>query len=270
MKVVILFSILFSPLFASSQNKFGIHGSFIIAAIGSDGIMIAADTRGAFYDTRDAKETTLAYYDTIQKIIPANNFVVGNMGNAIIGGKSIYTLINLYLQDSARNVSIDSFVSDFLKFYKENVPLSLYKLALKNCYISIGYNKKTPKICIKWFPYNQDTCMANYGYVLTDERCQFGAYYNSKKNCAQLAELAEKYIYSFAKQYNQQYTIGGPIMIIKVSKDNIVTWLKNKPKSKPYATSKDFINAYFENKLRVHFIKPDYKKRVEFIMNPTD
>src|SRR5438045_8673685 len=56
-----------------------IKGSFVIAAICRDGIIVASDSRGTF---KDSSGRRLAYYDVNQKIFPFGDNLVADTGYA--------------------------------------------------------------------------------------------------------------------------------------------------------------------------------------------
>src|SRR5665811_561000 len=61
-----------------------VHGTFIYSSFFNDGIIICADSRGNFEDEGESK----FFIDSIQKIYPLNNYVVGFSGIARIGEKT--------------------------------------------------------------------------------------------------------------------------------------------------------------------------------------
>src|SRR5215469_12225006 len=63
-----------------------VKGSFVIAAICKDGIIVASDSRGMLKDRTGRR---LAYYDTNQKIFPIGDKLIADTGYASLNDPNI-------------------------------------------------------------------------------------------------------------------------------------------------------------------------------------
>ena len=76
-----------------ATQRLGIHGSFVIAAICRDGIIVASESRGNIFDTRDKDRKPMAYYDVIQKVFPIGNKAIAETNQGLIAGRFFSSIV---------------------------------------------------------------------------------------------------------------------------------------------------------------------------------
>ena len=85
-----------SPVAQTSERNnsasIRIKGSFVIAAICKDGIIVASDSRGTLKDKRGRR---IAYYDNNQKIFPMGNSLIADTGYTSLNDPKISFLSSL-------------------------------------------------------------------------------------------------------------------------------------------------------------------------------
>ncbi len=114
-----------------------------------------------------------------------------------------------------------------------------------------GYGNRKPEICgIKNGHYR---CAVDSGSIQTDSANDFAGYYSPKLTCKEAAKLIEASIYRHAQRDKLTYSIGGPIMILKITPDNKIVWLKNKKSTPNLETKEQLYLAYKQHKLNIHF-----------------
>ncbi len=89
-------SLLLLPLACFAQIKQKGHGTYVIAAVCKNGILIGADTRCSYklYEVNHLiPDEHLAYFDTIQKIFPLKRFVIANEGDVTFDTLMFYHFI---------------------------------------------------------------------------------------------------------------------------------------------------------------------------------
>ena len=266
MKWVFLF--LFCPLYSYSQAKIGIHGSYIIAAIGKDGIILAGDSRANIYNTDDKNQSPIAYFDSVQKIFLLNDDVaLGSMGSGIISNVFFDAIVNKF-RASEPNQQPGKIIGNFLKYCKEIMPLEAYTQITNNELISIGYKNNTPTICAYSKRDGIDTCI-NYGFICGDGLSDFDSMYYSLQNktCFNLALIAEKAIERYAVKYHKQNIIGGKIMALKITPNTAINWILNKPKEMKWIYLSDFVKDYYNGKVLVKLTNGHNKKELDDLFN---
>lgn len=90
-----------------------VKGSFLIAAICKDGIVLASDSRGNIFDRSDRDETPIAYFDANQKIFPVGRHAIADTGQGLI----LNVFFSAIVRSSARATQtfrwIDSYQPSF-------------------------------------------------------------------------------------------------------------------------------------------------------------
>jgi len=63
------------------------HGTYQIAAICKDGIVVGTDTRCSI---DDGNRHIMCYYDSVQKVFPFKNYAISSSGSMLINGKYLF------------------------------------------------------------------------------------------------------------------------------------------------------------------------------------
>ncbi len=123
-------------------------GSYSIAAICRDGIVIAADTRGtSYYQENGIKEKEpLAYYDTIQKVFIIKKYALSVTDNIIVGDKFLSYYINQFSTSLPVDINMQSFIKLFYHFIEKNYP-GRAKEVLRLQIFWCSYENNKPEIC---------------------------------------------------------------------------------------------------------------------------
>lgn len=246
-----------------SQNlepkKLGLHGTLIIAAIGTDGIMIAADSRTVLYSNNPRKN--LAYFDGAEKITTIKYYGVGVAGVAEVGGKSITQLIKKYESSLDTNLDISSILYDFGNYLKHNLSIDQLRDLKNNLFIFGGYANNEAKIEGMYFENDSLKFFSNNHYLISDGDANKYFKYNSKLNCSKLGQIAKKTIHEFALKEGKKETIGGEISILKVNPNNSYSWIKKV--GGKWHTFKDFFNLYFKGRVKIHYLQSNAKQIID-------
>jgi len=88
MKYLLILLILIFSNYSYSQE-----GTVIIATVTNNEIIIAADSRGVYYETDNRNVPPIAYYDSARKIFKLKQFTLGICGAGSIG-KLFYQYYN--------------------------------------------------------------------------------------------------------------------------------------------------------------------------------
>jgi len=246
--------------FNSKPNKILMKGSFFIIAAGSDGVMIATESRGSFFDNTDPRKKILAYYDSIQKsfIIGKNVFVCTGVG--LYGNWYLRAIIDDYKGRIGDTISATKLLESVMSFCKKHMDSSLYKLFQNNTMATVGYENSKINICYYQPSIGKILCTDTLAFIESGVS-NFMSSYSKKSPCKNLAYFAEKSILKYSRDKNLVYQIGGPIRVILLNKDTAV-WIKNKP-SFTWDKFSDFLKSYKKSKDLVHFVSPEAKIKLE-------
>jgi len=174
----------------------------------------------------------------------------------IIGDKLVSYYINQFKLSLPADVNMQSFIRLFYNFVGKNYA-SYGKKFLDLQIIWCGYENRKPEICaIKNGHYE---CIVDSGSIQTDSANDFRDSYSTKLTCKEAAKLMESSIYRYAQNNNLTHEIGGPIMILRITPDNKIEWLKNKKLTPNFDTKEQLYQAYENNKLNIHFTSAENK-----------
>src|SRR5215831_21216898 len=93
-----------------------VKGSFVIAAICKDGIIVASDSRGMLKDRQGRR---LAYYDINQKIYPMRDNLIADTGYASLNDPKISflsALMSRFAKSDSSRVEIDQLPDSYFKY----------------------------------------------------------------------------------------------------------------------------------------------------------
>jgi hypothetical protein len=239
-------------------------GSIAVAAICKNGIIIAADTRGGFWygenGVVDFDKEPIAYYDTVQKIYTIKNFALCSVGPNTFGFK----FINFYFKQYKKSLKTDESISinnfSFFPFMSTNYPHIIPDL-LKVKMFRAGYQNNKPTLCVYQngnFRCGWDTAIVYSANELNLDGKQF-----VNITCEEAVPKIEKIIRDYIKQYKKEYSMGGPIMFLKIAPGNKFEWLKNEPKKENFEDIRVFYNEFKKKKVKVHFTSPENKLKFE-------
>lgn len=238
-----------------SYNLFSqIHckGTYLFAGICKDGIVIAADSRVAFFpDDRLLPSTAFAYFDRVQKLWPLKRIALCTAGPSMFNDR----FMEYYIEQFRKTILNDSTgvyaLQAFLNFIKYNFP-NQYSQFLKLKIITAGYTDGKPGL----YAYHDgkiDYLIGGGAFIESDNTFDFGKYYREKYTCKKMARILVRKIGARAKQLNLTTTVGGPIMILRISPNNTFMWLKNPPSKPQRKVLTDLVDDYKSGKLKIQF-----------------
>jgi len=246
----------------SEGENIGIKGSFMLAAIGSDGIIVVTETRGVIYDIKDKNESPLAYYDGVQKEFIFGNNVFASTGKGAIGKLMFSALIRDFKEKLLSNPPIDIFFNVFKDYYTAYIPDELHSQIESNKMLVAGYYNKKPTIYL--YQNSEVIYIDSQGYIQSD-KSSFSTKYKSNLSCDSLISLATESIVNYSRQNNNWRTIGEEVCIIKITETGLPTWVK-KINFKDWKYTTDLIDDYNNGGLKLNVIKPYRKKDIESLL----
>src|ERR1035437_6538149 len=250
--IVLLLLTTSNKSFSQDYKKISMGGSYMLAAICKDGIVIGADSRGTFlYPNTDS---VLAYWDTIPKVFVVKNCILSVAGLVALGDKFLSYYINEFSATLNGNISPPDCIKKFKEYLNNKFP-QLKKEVIRLRLFAGGYYKGVPIISNEL-----EQTAKNFGVGTPDDLTNFG---NKKKYnnffCAthssnEVATLMAKEIKEYPIKQHQTYKIGGPIVVAKVYSNNKITWHQNRPSAKRWIDTFELIRAYCTGKITIHFL----------------
>jgi 20S proteasome alpha/beta subunit len=247
----------------TKKSYIGVKGSFMIAAIGKDGIIVATETRGNIFDLRDEKETPIGYYDGVQKEFIIGSTVLANTGKGAIGNVFFSAVINEFKAKLIVYPPVDAFFNVFKEFYNSCMPKKFQDQIESNLMLVAGFKEGKPMIC--YFQNSAVGCIESEGYVESDTTI-FADKYTKNLSCDLLAELAKDAIKKYSERKENWKTIGGDVCIIKITKAEGPSWLK-KIDFRKWVYTTDLIKDYNAGKVNINLIVPFKKEDLEKVFN---
>ena len=234
-------------------SKFKISGSFVITAIGADGIIMASEARANIFDRRDSSQTPVGYFDSIQKVFPKNNIAIAETGQGVIANVFFSALINDFYNKLA-SYQADNLLQNLIHYANQFLPKEIHSEFYNQKLFSAGFIGTKPQI--SYFNNQQSPSFGSIseGFIQSDKTI-FGDSYSSKMSCQELSQLAEESIKVYASHFERWKTIGGPISVLKITPAGC-TWLLNKPLEQKWTYVDEFISDYKSNKFRINLIDP--------------
>lgn len=244
-----------------TQNNipFTLHGTIIIAAIGSDGIVIATDSRMVL---KDSKGTLIAYIDGVKKLYQLKKFVFALAGNPMINGNHFFNTLKHLDTTNVFYNSPREFIDLFLNYYREISSQALQQALQNSIYVSGYYNGFKVNNEFQTENIRADSFyMSNYrSYIDSNKLWNFKPNLTTKE----LIPMVEKVINKIIK-LNEIKDIGGPITILAIDKNNNVTSVKDTNKY-TLLTDCDIVELYYTNKNKIHLFKKEYKDEFDSMM----
>lgn len=249
-----------------SQKNIGIKGSFFIAAIAKDGIMLATESRGNFYDIRTQEQTPLAYFDGVQKTYIIGNSVMATTGSGILGDYFLCTIVDEFNKTIKTEIPTSQIIIKFLKYCEDNFIQAKYLTISRNIFIAVGYEGNKPIMSTYNGIYNEYSLFKE-GAVGSD-KSTFSAKYSKTKDAETLGNFAANAIYQYAKDHNKVNTIGGDVRVVKVTPKGII-WIKNKPNCKWFDIA-SFVRDYKKGMEKIYFTSINNKNIFMELMKDYD
>ncbi len=267
MKQIVVSALLFLKLahFSLAQTQ---TGSFCIIAVCKDGIVLGCDSRGAFVkDARigHAKDSgnVLAFHDNVQKIKVLNNFLIGATGTNIARGRYIFSYLDEFRQSGDTSKNVLTGIRSLYTFLQQRYPFLVPVFTQEMSVMLGGYNGETPVAARinrdgtlstatgkGWFSSGGPKTMKYFNYTVN-------------ASCEAIAKMIKKEIEMYPLNEKQdKYLVGGPTMVVKISKGNKITWLYNRPTKQNPNTMQQFYEQYKKGEIKMMF--PDQKNKKPF------
>lgn len=245
-----------------------LKGSFVIAAICRDGIVLASDSRANIFDKTDKEQKPIAYYDGMQKIYPLGSVAMAETGQGLILNVFFSAIIDQFSQAMGRNCRADQLLPMFIGYCEQRFPLVAAQEIKKQKLFSVGYINHHPTICYfnAYQPAGPFGRIQDSGLIESDRtllaKCVDQLSCLSAKKVAALSKRA---IESYARRGERWKTIGGPIDVLLVSRSGC-QWLEKNSSTRNWEYIQDLIRDYRDGKLELNLIPPATRKQLDDLL----
>ena len=215
----LVFAMLLMPLSGSTvQEKssktapFRVKGSFVIAAICRDGIIIASDSRGMLKDHQGRR---IAYYDTNQKIFPIGNKVIADTGYASLNDPRISFLSALmfrFAESPLSRVEVDQLPTSYFKYVGGLLPAAGAESAKIQTLVFAGYKQHKPLLCIYQGESGHNMKCRSSGYLSSPKQQISGLENVSTLSFEDAGRVMRQTIKDYASAVQPGF-VGGPVVL---------------------------------------------------------
>lgn len=240
----LLISIFLQPIKLRRKLEIAIKGTIIIGVICKDGILIAADSRGAIMGNENK---IMAYVDSLPKIGLLNDrYPIAFAGKSTLKERFVMDIIQDFPFRTLKGAG-----STFNAFRN-------YIFGISNQFdqhfIGGGFHTNgLPYI----FSFTKDSGSIEGNSVVFNhpnfEKC-IKDYVDTLRSSQEWGHILQKIIPIFAKKEKLTQEIGGPISMILIDKGNNIHWLQNNFLSKREVNYTDFVNKIERKEIKVNFV----------------
>ena len=197
---------------SGSSPPVRVKGSFVIAAICRDGIIVASDSRGMLKDRGGRR---IGYYDTNQKIYPMRDKLIADTGYASLNDPRISflsALMSRFAKSESSRVEVDQLPTSYFKYSSELLSDAGADSAKLQTLFFAGFKARKPEICIYQGQSSHAVHCTFQGYLSSP-----GQHIEELRNLrsmsfAQAAAVMRKTIEDYAAAVRPGL-VGGPVVI---------------------------------------------------------
>jgi hypothetical protein len=235
-------------------SKFLSKGTYQIAAICSDGIVIGTDTRSYIPDKHGKIR---AYFDPVQKIFPLKGFAISASGTGLINGKYLNSYFKEFQEAHPIEPLLEDNIQSFLSFINTKDKY-VYETILNNKIIFARYEKGVPRLC--------GTFKGNIlldpveRFVSEDDLSDF--VYDGALSCEETAKKIQSSIINYVDKYQKEQEINKHISALRISPQNEFSWILNSPDKKEWETFDDFIKSHKDGGIKFYFTSEENKRKI--------
>lgn len=223
---------------ANLENEMLQKGTLIIAGVGSDGILIAIDSRITDL-TNEVKQQAKFYRDSCQKMFIVRGVPIAIAGAFNFGSQPAWEYIKDYNDvDPTRKGTCKEVFVTFIQDLIIAFPKSRYSDLTRNYFITAGYINDSAEI----LSCKDGILEGGYASIVLSKRDAKSSLYKylpdtaylKRLPCTKLQHIFTKAIADFGRL---NLTVGGPVSIIKINPDNSYSCIQNDFSKKPLGAS---------------------------------
>lgn len=245
-----------------------IKGSFVIAAICKDGIIVASDSRGTLKDKNGRR---IAYYDNNQKIFPMGNKVVADTGYASLNDPKISflsALMSRFASNPLSRAEVDQLANAYFKYASLVLLGAAAESAKVQTLVFAGYENGRPMLCIYQGEANRATTCRSEGYVSSPRQPIAGLEKVSSLSFGEAAKVIEKAIEDYASAV-QPGPVGGPVVVRTITRSHS-QWFSIPPDWPTWVSFADLASDYKAGRISFRLMPGIEKTELDALIQDGD
>jgi 20S proteasome alpha/beta subunit len=245
-----------------------VKGSFVIAAICKDGIIVASDSRGMLKDRQGRR---LAYYDTNQKIFPIGDKLIADTGYASLNDPNISFLAALMLRfanNAFSRVEVDQLPNSYFSFATSLLPSVGAESPRLQTLVFAGFTQNKPKLCIYHGESGRTLGCSSAGYVSSPKQQIVGLQNVQTMSFAEAAKVMRKTIDDYAAAV-QPGLVGGPVVIRTITHSGS-QWFGSHPDWPTWSSFTDLADDYKANHVSFQLMPGVIKTQLDALIREGD
>lgn len=246
---ILLFTSCKPPVKSKNQYSVDDGGSYLVAAICAEGIVVGADSRAAFHD---GNKQISAYTEGALKIFEHNSVFIAMAGGYTFDQQRFPGLFKSFRSTSPGTLPVSKFHEIFFSFARVKLSSASYENLKRNQFIICGYENNIPTVL--YYSDDLTSKITSPGYITNQEGFPVNEKFKNTLKTADLtvaANAVENMIKRMAKSTNKTAVshIGGPPSIVTITPLKN-TWIKKQTKF-AYDNIKDFAADYKKGKVKI-------------------
>ena len=219
-----------------------VKGSFVIAVICKDGIIVASDSRGTL---KDREGRRIAYYDLDQKIFPIGNKLIADTGYASLNDPKLSflsALMSRFAKSPLSHVEVDQLPAAYFKYANSVLPPAGAESAKLQTLIFAGFKKNKPVVCMYRGETSRTTKCRFSGYLSSPGQQIVGLKRASSLSFQDAAQFMQQAIDDYATAV-QPGSVGGPVVVRTIAPSSSY-WFEKPPRWPDWETFSDLAKDY--------------------------
>jgi len=241
-----------------------VKGSFVIAAICKDGIIVASDSRGTL---KDREGRRIAYYDINQKIFPIGNQLIADTGYASLNDPTLSflsALMSRFAKSPLSRVQIDQLPTSYFKYANRALPAAGAESAKVQTLIFAGFKRNRPIVCIYQGESNRTTKCRSSGYLSSPRQEIVGLKKVRSLSFQEAAHFMQQAIDDYAAAVHPG-PVGGPVVVRTITPSSSA-WLERPPRWPNWETFNDLAKDYKTDRVSFQLMPGVSKTQLEMLI----
>jgi hypothetical protein len=253
---------------ARVTSRIGSRGSFVIAAMCQDGVVVVSESRASIFDKTDQNQTPIAYYDICQKVFPIRNLALAETGQGLILNVFFSAIVEDFTQALVRQPSALRLLPTFVQFCQARYPAPLLVEIRRQKLFGAGYEDGRPLVC--YFNEEQEPgpfgCIKDAGFI-ESAPTSFADHADAlpSMSCNEVAAVARQAIEEFASDGDHWKTIGGPLDVLHVTAAGC-HWVQKSTPAQDWRYVQDFVRSYHQGQATITLIPPATKRVLDDLL----
>jgi 20S proteasome alpha/beta subunit len=266
--VILLLSTLLSVVAYANPKQtqpFRVKGSFVIAAICKDGIIVASDSRGTLKDRQGRR---IAYYDINQKIFPVGDKMIADTGYASLNDAKVSflsALMSRFSHSFLSSVDVDQLPNSYFKYASTVLPAAGAESAKLQTLVFAGYERTRPTLCIYEGESSRAIKCRNSGYLSSPHQQVFELANVGSLSFQEAAQIMRQTIDDYAAAV-QPGSVGGPVVIRTITASGS-KWFGTPPNWPDWEAFTDLAKDYKNNRVPFHLMPGVNKEQLDKLID---